>query len=415
MGISAEAPKDPRLEDTPVSNIFLLDILPDLPDGDFARVYVYALMCVRQGIFLTHSELAERLALPVDKVLAAWRYFEGRRIVRKLPKTPGDETQFDVEFVDLRGLMYAKAAAPTEGAAAAAKAALGDEELRRLGEEVAKIAGTPSFGASDIVQIRKWVEEWGAAPETVVCAFRYGRDVKGVTRTNYIAKIVREWADKGLRTEDEVAAWLAESDARHGFYKDIMEALGLGFKTVTEAERKVFDRWLDTYGYAPAEILEKAREKTAGAANALKYLDGILKKEQDKKAGGGKGGTGAGGGGMSARAAHYRDVQAKNRAEAEAHRAEVYAAAPAVKVLDDEIIALNMEQVKLVTSSAKNKEDAWARLERSIAAKASERAALLEKAGFAADYTDLKYDCRKCEDTGVVLGSGASCDCFLPA
>ncbi|MDR1796212.1 MAG: DnaD domain protein [Clostridiales Family XIII bacterium] len=412
MGFSAEAPRDPRLEDTAISNIFLLDILPDVPDGAYVSVYVYALMSLRQGVYLTHSELATRLSLPVEKVLAAWRYFEKRRIIRRVPKTPGDETQFDVEFVDLRGLLYAKADAPSGGAQEAARTALSDAALRKLGADVAALTGNPSFGAGDMMQIKKWLTEWGATPEAVLCAYRYALETKGVTRANYVAKIVREWTDKGVRTEADAAAWLAEADARHGFHKEMMEALGLPFKAVTEAERKVFDRWTDEYGYTPAELLEKARTKTAGAGNALKYLEGILKKEREKAAGGGAGDGAGSGGRLSARAEYYRGVQEKNRREAEAHRAEVYKAVPEIQTLDDEMVALNMEKIRLVTSSARDKKRAWDRLEADLAAKAAKRKALLAGAGFAEDYTDVHYDCKRCEDTGLVLGSGASCECY---
>jgi len=419
MGYAVEPPRDKRLEATGVSNIFLLDILPDVPDGDFVKVYLYALMCCQQGEYLTHSELAARLSLPVEKVLAAWRYFESRAVVRKAAKTPGDETHFDVTFADLRGLMYAKAQGPSQAAKAAA-GALRDGTLATLAEQVAALTGDPAFGAGDVQQIRKWLEDWGATPEAVLGAYRYGIETRGVARTSYVGKIVREWTDKGIRTEADVAGPPPEVDARHAFYKELMEALGIGYKSVTDAEKRVFDRWTDEYGYAPAELVEKAKEKTAGTGNALKYLDAILKKERAKAAGGEGGGAGAGSGrgglggaGLGERAAYYKRVRERNAAEADARLAEAYEMAPGLKALDEELVALNMESVKLVTSSMADKKGAWERLEAEVAEKKAARVKMLEAAGLPADYTALHYDCKRCEDTGFVIGTGASCDCYL--
>ncbi|MCL2492714.1 MAG: DnaD domain protein [Clostridiales bacterium] len=411
MAYSTEPPRDIGLEDTRVSNLFILDILPDIPDGDFVKVYLYASLCARENLYLTHTELAGRIGLPVEKVLAAWRYFESRRIVRRRPKTEGDETLFDVEFLDIRGMRYASQSGPSAASQAEAGGVLKDEELRVLFNDIATLTGAPKLSGDDVLKIGSWISEWGATPAVILGAFRYGQSAKGVTRTNYIGRIVREWAEKGLRTEEDVAEALAETDARYGVYKQLMEALGLRYKSVTEAEKQKFDLWLDVYGYTPDELLEKAKNKTAGAGNALRYLEGILRKEQEKKAGGDPAAAGGASSGLAGRNEYYRRIREKNRREADAHLEEVYGAAPKIEEVDDALLALNLEKMRLVTSNARDKERLYARLEGEIDEKTAERVRLLELAGFAADYTDVKYDCGKCEDTGIVLGTGASCDC----
>jgi hypothetical protein len=90
MSYSIEKTRNPNLEDTAIPNLFITDFMPDVPDGDFVKVYIYAYMCCRQEIALTHSELADRIGLPPEKVLAAWRYFAERRIVELTPQKPGD-------------------------------------------------------------------------------------------------------------------------------------------------------------------------------------------------------------------------------------------------------------------------------------------------------------------------------------
>ena len=108
MAYYIEKTRNTNLEDTAIPNLFITDYMPDVPDGDFVKVYVYAYMCCRQGIALTHTELAEKLGLEVPVVHAAWRYFSDRRIVKIWQTVPSDETHFDVEFVDVKGMLYTK-------------------------------------------------------------------------------------------------------------------------------------------------------------------------------------------------------------------------------------------------------------------------------------------------------------------
>jgi chorismate mutase len=411
MAYSVEAPRNISLGDTAIPNLFIADYLPDVPDGDFVKIYIYAYMCCCQGNALTHSELASKLGLAVEQVLAAWRYFEGRRIVRKIPQAPGDETHFDVEFVDIKGALFARDDGSSTGAREKAREALESEELRTLFEKIAALRESPVLDGDDALKILRWLDEWGATAAVVESAFRYSKDAGKSLRTAYVGKIVRKWAEKGLRTETDVNEYLASTDIRFGFYKTLMEALGLKYTSITEPERKKMDLWLDEYGYTQDALLELAG-KTEGKRDKYSYLDGIIRRERSEKAGGGKKSEGGGRTGTADRNEYYRKIRENSLAAAQAHREEVYAAAPQIRKIDDELLALNAERVKLVTSNARNKEAVWDRLENEVRAKTEEKTGLMGKAGFDPDYMAVKYQCKRCEDTGIVLGTGASCDCF---
>ena len=108
MAYYIERTRNTNLEDTAIPNLFITDFMPDVPDGDFVKVYIYAYMCCRQGIALTHAELADRLGLDVQKVIEAWRYFADRRIIKFGKAGTSDEKHFDVEFVDVKGMLYSQ-------------------------------------------------------------------------------------------------------------------------------------------------------------------------------------------------------------------------------------------------------------------------------------------------------------------
>jgi DnaD/phage-associated family protein len=411
MSYSIEKPRELRLEDTALPNIFIEDILPDA-DGDFVRVYLYAYMRCKQGVTMTHSQIAECLGLPLEKVLAAWRYFsEERKIVRKIPQSPGDETLYDIEFIDLKGEMYAP---KKNGRVAVERRAkertLIDEDLKKLFDRVAVIVGAPTLDGRDAEKILSWLGDDGATPEIVESAYIYARTNRGSASASYVGKIVKKWTEKGLRTKEDAAEYLAETNARYAVYKSLMEALGLRYSVLTDAEKEKFDLWLDDYGYTQDRLLELAG-KTAGVGNKLQYLGGIIRKEREKQ-GLDTGKSPSKSTTLAAREDYYKKLRAKQESEAEGRRAKIYADLPAVKAIDDDNIVLNRELLKTLTSGKDGKKQAVESLNARIAGKQKERERLLAEAGYAADHTDRKYTCARCKDTGL-LENGDSCDCFV--
>ena len=403
MTYCIEKSRNINLEDTAIPNIFITDFMPDVPDGDFVKVYVYAYMCCRYGIALTHTELAARLGLELQTVLSAWRYYSDRRIVKLWQTTPSDDTHFDVEFMDVKGMLYVKekphSPPPT----------LSNPAIATLFQKLALICGAPSIDGADAKRIMSWIEEDGATPEIIEYAYQVCREEYGEKGAKYKEKMVKEWAGKGLKTVGDVRGYRAEIDARSAVHKKLMEALGLRYAVITTAEEKTFNLWLDEYGYTPERLLELA-DKTEGVSNKLKYLGGIIRKEREAAGLSTKPGTG--GTVKAKREEYYRKARQKNKDKRDAHFEEVYSASPAIKSADDEITALNFDLVKTLTDrNMTDKEGAVKRIQKDIEAALTERKKLLREAGFPTDYTDEKYDCVRCRDTGI-LENGASCDCY---
>ena len=411
MTYSIEKTREQRLEDTALPNIFIEDILPDA-DGDHVRVYIYAYMRCKQNITITHSQLAEELGLPLEKVLSAWQYFaEKRKIVRKISASNGEDFLYDIEFIDLKGEMYApkKSRGSDSGQKSGGRSII-DEDLRRLFDRVAIIIGTPTLDGYDAEKILSWIKNEGAMPEIIVEAYTYSRGQNGVTAAPYVGKIVKKWTEKGLRTKADVAEYLAENNARYGVYKSLMEAIGLKYAVITDSEKELFDLWLDDYGYTPDRLLELAK-KTVGATNKFIYLKGIIKKERAEKGMGGAA-SGRSSAGSEARGDYYQRIRATQEADAAARLAKIYKEIPKIKEIDEASSILNMELLETLTSGKDGKERAVKSLHAQRAEKQGERAKLLEESGYLADFTDRKYACERCKDSGI-LENGSSCDCFV--
>jgi DNA replication protein DnaC len=80
-------------------------------------------------------------------------------------------------------------------------------------------------------------------------------------------------------------------------------------------------------------------------------------------------------------------------------RAEVHAIVPEIREIDRQLAATG---IKVFEASMRGDKQAVDRIGEENAKLMSERAELLVKNGYAADYTEIKYECEECGDTGVV-------------
>ena len=156
------------------------------------------------------------------------------------------------------------------------------------------------------------------------------------------------------------------------------------------------------------EDILAACEKTTAANNpSIKYLDSILKGMHE-----------AGKAGKPLEDDHpvsvakideyYRHLQEKERLEAKELREKAYAEIAGLEELDKEADIIARDAVSKTVAGDFAGAKALREKREELKKK---RAALLEKAGHGADYTDIKYLCGICKDTGFTE-EGARCSCY---
>lgn len=91
---------------------------------------------------------------------------------------------------------------------------------------------------------------------------------------------------------------------------------------------------------------------------------------------------------------------------AKIRRAEVHAAIPEVEAIDRALAATGL---KVFEAAMRGERAAIGEIERENAELQEKRGALLEAHGYGRDYTEIKYECDKCADTGVVDNRMCSC------
>lgn len=400
MAFRREGYKDYFLHDTPVENMFINEYMPGAP-GEYVKVYLFSLMYADIGVAFTSEEIAKHLSMEIEDVYKAWNYWEQMGIVRKIRPQGGGRFDYDIEFLCLKEKLYGDeepevyAYEETEGPA--------DEEIRRMFRDIEKVTGR-ILNSSESNEILSWTGTYGATPELITYAFEHSGSKGRSTAARYVESIVRDWAGEGLKTAEDVERMLAEEDKKQHLYRRVFRALGFN-RNATEEEKKIMDSWFGEMGFTLEQVLEACAATTGISSPNIKYVNKILISRKEE---GESGGQGLSTGKVMK---YYEELRAREEAEAEERRREVYSRIPRVREIEEEINRLNGEISRIIISDKIDKKESMAAIRDKVDSLNAERAVLLTDGGYEMDYMEVKYTCEECRDTGI-LDTGERCHCF---
>lgn len=114
----------------------------------------------------------------------------------------------------------------------------------------------------------------------------------------------------------------------------------------------------------------------------------------------------------------YDKRQYQNYRTQSRHQDEVYQRFPRIRELEEKISSLSLQKIeKLYTLDGNDteafdcaKKETLTELKNQLLSLRKEKEALLQKAGYPADYLELSYTCKDCQDTGYI--GQKKCHCF---
>ena len=108
--------------------------------------------------------------------------------------------------------------------------------------------------------------------------------------------------------------------------------------------------------------------------------------------------------------AEYLKKYLKARNDADLRAQEIYLRIPRVKAIDKILSGTALEIMSAVTSGKDTAEGALEKIKARNDTLVAERDALLLDAGYPKNYTEVQYECSKCDDSGYV--DGKMCECM---
>lgn len=398
--------RDMYLGDISIENIFINEFLAMAP-GDFVKVYLYARLYAELGYTLDDEEMSKQLGISTQKILEAWEYWDNMGAVKRyfLDDT---KLEFAIEFVDLKEQLYgsgenddlpdSQGVEPTN--------IFGNDVIVELMPKIEKRLGR-TLSSSDMQTVISWISDIKATPEVVERAVAYCAG-KSKTSFKYIEKVIEEWSRKGIRTSDDVSAHLENTDQKYVRYRRVMKALGFS-RNPSEEEQRLMDAWFDEMGFKMDKVLE-ACSKTSGISNPnLKYVNSILENWQKEAGDANRDVNERKPVSQAVLNKYYDYLREKAESDADKRRDEIYLKLPEVKELDETIRNISMELSRMMLTGGDNGQAKS--LSDDMDMLWQERAIILTENNYDMDYTDIKYKCNLCDDTGI-KDTGERCSCI---
>lgn len=105
----------------------------------------------------------------------------------------------------------------------------------------------------------------------------------------------------------------------------------------------------------------------------------------------------------------YEETRETNKRELERRRQELYGKLPRLKEIDDKMVSLGIKITKAVLQNTKDSEKLLEDLHKKQTDLKVEKAEILTANKYPKDYLQMKYNCKKCRDTGYVGVERCSC------
>ena len=400
MGFTQEKIKDFYLLTTDVENIFINEYMPTAP-GEYVKVFLYGLLYSKGQEEMTARELAKHLQMTEKQVEDAWNYWEQLGIVSK--KYIINTNEYDIEFKNLRALMYSGGLEPIK-VVQEEKTPLVNDTLRDLVYSVEQSLGR-AMSPSESMEVASWIEEVGATTEVIMGAVDYCME-KGKRGINYMAKVVLQWTKDGFKTKEDVKNHLNSLEARYGNYKKILQALGLN-RAATEAERDMIDSWFDEMDYNMDRVMDACVKASFISSPNIRYVNKVLENWYEEAKIDGRNVNNKVAISKADLNKYYEHLRKEAETKAEERKREVYENIPRIEEIDRELLGLGMKLSRTLLGG--NVQDVE-KTKKLIELLEQERAVLLTENNYREDYTDIKYACDKCSDTGVTE-DGGRCSC----
>jgi len=256
----------PMFDVTPVDNQFILEYLPSAT-GDAVRVYLYGLMqCYHPQTTMTIDQMARELGMEEDAVLAAYRHWERKGLVKRIADHPPV-----FRYISVKQAYFMGGAVPV------------DHEYETFASAVYAVFGNDRrLHGKEISQIYEWVEDYHLPADAVLALLRHMVAVNGKgVAIKTIEKRAMQLLEEGVKTAEDVEDVLTRDKTVFDGARAVIRRMGKR-RNPSEDETDLYRKWTVDWGFSGDDVLAACVELTKGDPN-FKYLDGILNRLHQKK------------------------------------------------------------------------------------------------------------------------------------
>ena len=243
---------------TPVENQFILEYLP-AAKGDYVKVYLYGLMrCYHPEEDISLKQMSHELNMTEEDVETAFRYWERRRLVRRVSDQPPRW-----QYVNIKQLSLT-----SEDSC--------DPEYEEFSKDIYDaFDGVRRLHGSELNTCFDWHESLKLPTEVIIMLLKHMAEQKGKNfRIRDAEKVAAQMAAENILTVDAAEEFFSRDELAYAGIRKILKMMGKRYLP-SEAQVNLYRKWNREWGFSP-EAIEAAVDLTAKGDPSLAYLDGIL-------------------------------------------------------------------------------------------------------------------------------------------
>lgn len=255
---------------TPVENQFILEYMTGAK-GEYVKVYLYGLLCCYhpQGK-MDLDYIARELGMTEDEVQTAFRYWEKRRLVRRISDKPPEW-----QYVNIKQISLENNDDPEP------------DYVRFCREIENSLQDIRVFHGSETAACYEWKEEMGLSTEIIILLLRYMARTRGKHfRIKDAEKIAMELSDEKAFTVDEAEQFLNRDEAMNTGFRKILRKMGKRYNP-SDANLNLYRKWVEDWKFTQAAI-EEACDRTGTSDPSLALVDAILEQTYSSRGSAGK-------------------------------------------------------------------------------------------------------------------------------
>lgn len=267
---------------TCVSDYFIENFMP-LANGDYVKIYLYLLHCVKSEKMLSVSSMADLFQCTENDIKRALKYWESKQLLHM-----EENASREITALMLTDLPQQTQPAPTEEVtistehdipekkgytASETKAFKEHSEIKQLLFVCEQYIGK-QLTRTDLETLLYFYDKLQFSTDLIEYLVEYSVS-KNKRSLRYMEAVALEWHKKGIRTVEE-----AKLDSKP-FAKEcyvVLKALGINNHDPLPLEVNYINRWMNEYGFA-IDLIVEACHRTIMQIHSPKfeYVDGILR------------------------------------------------------------------------------------------------------------------------------------------
>ena len=268
---------------TTVPDDFIENYMP-MANGDYVKIYLYLLHCVKSDKMLSVSTLADLFQCTENDIKRALKYWESKKLLFIEETADHEITALSLTDGQAPSVSVAPetvVSAPTEKlspekysyTAAETRAFKEQTEIKQLLFVCEQYMGK-QLTRTDLETILYFYDKLHFSTDLIEYLVEYSVS-KNKRSLRYMETVALEWHKKGIRTVDE--AKLDSKPYAKECYQ-VLKALGINNHDPLPTEITYVNRWMTEYGFTIDIILEACNRTIMQIHKPrFEYVDGILK------------------------------------------------------------------------------------------------------------------------------------------